>query len=269
MNPQKLLEQFLGPNALANLGGQAQGVDQTSAPGGQGSPQGSGSGSIRDLINGALGGMGGQQSPGAAMGMPGGALGGFAAGGLLGVLLGQKKFRKMAGGAVGYGGAAALGALAYRAYQNWQAGQQASQAPAASVADAPRHGSPFAPATGADGKPFALALLRSMIAAANADGHVGADEQKQIFEAANRAGLDAEDKAFIFDALQNPSSPAQIAALASGQEQSAELYLAARIAIDPDQPAEKAFLQKLSQSLQLPDALVSHLDAQIAKSLGA
>ena len=220
------------------------------------------------MISGALGGLGGQQYPGTGgVGMPGGALGGFAAGSLLGVLLGQKKVRKMAGGAVGYGGAAALGALAYRAYQNWQAGQQASQAPAAKVADAPQEGSRFAPVKGADGKPFALALIRSMIAAANADGHIGADEQKQIFEAASRAGLDAEDKAFIFDALQNPSSPAQIAALASGQEQAAELYLAARIAIDPDQPQEKAFLQNLSQSLAMPAALVAHLDAQVTKTL--
>lgn len=266
MNPQKLLEQFLGPNALANLGGQQQ-SGNAPATRGQTAPQAQGGNSIGELISGMMGGAGGQASQGGGFGVPGGALGGLAAGGLLGVLLGQKKFRKMAGGALGYGGAAALGALAFRAYQNWQAGQQAGQAPVATAADAPQQGSPFAPATGADGKPFALALIRSMIAAANADGHVGADEQKQIFEAANRGGLDAEDKAFIFDSLQNPPAPDQIAALAGDQEQAAELYLAARIAIDPDHPDEKAFLQKLSQSLKLPAGLVSHLDAQVAQNL--
>ena len=106
-----------------------------------------------------------------------------------------------------------------------------------------------------------------MIAAANADGHIGADEQKQIFEAANRSELDAEDKAFVFDAIQKPPSPIQIAALAGDQEQSAELYLAARIAIDPDHPDEKAFLQNLSQALTLPGDLVSHLDSQVARNL--
>lgn len=184
------------------------------------------------------------------------------------MLLGQKKFRKMAGGAIGYGGAAALGALAFRAYQNWQDGQKAGQGPLATAADAPQEGSRFAPVAGADGKPFALALIRSMIAAANADGHIGAEEQKQIFEAANRGGLDAEDKAFIFDALHNPLSPVQIAALSGNQEQSAELYLAARIAIDPDHPDEKAFLENLSRSLNLPGDLVSHLDAQVKQNLG-
>lgn len=258
MNPQKLLEQFLGPNALGNLGKQAQGA-RNSLFGNQNTPQAGGGPGIGDMISGALGNLGGS----------GAALGGLATGGLLGVLLGQKKIRNMAGGVIGYGGAAALGALAYRAFQNWQAGQQVSQAPAATAADAPQQGSRFAPVTGADGKPFALALIRSMIAAANADGHIGADEQKQIFEAANRAGLDAEDKAFIFDALQHPSSPAQIAALANGQEQAAELYLAARIAIDADHPQEQAFLQNLSQALNLPGELISHLNAQVVQSYGA
>lgn len=267
MNPQKLLEQFLGPNAITNLSGQQQQAN-VPATGGQKAPQGQGGASIGELISGALGRPGGQQSPAAGgFGVPGGALGGFAAGGLLGVLLGNRKLRNMAGGVLGYGGAAALGALAYRAYQNWQAGQQPSQAPVATAADAPQEGSRFAPVTGADGKPFALALIRSMIAAANADGHVGADEQKRIFDAANRGGLDAEDKAFIFDALQNPASPDQIAALAGSQEQAAELYLAARIAIDPDHPDEMTFLQNLAQSLKLPAGLVSHLDAQVTQNL--
>ncbi|MDP3524496.1 MAG: DUF533 domain-containing protein, partial [Hoeflea sp.] len=120
---------------------------------------------------------------------------------------------------------------------------------------------------GADGKPFALSLIRSMIAAANADGHIGPEEQKQIFDTANRVDLNAEDKAFIFDAMQNPLSPAQIAMLASDREQATELYLAARVAIDPDHPYEKVFLQDLSRALQLPEALVSHLDAQVARNL--
>ncbi len=215
-----------------------------------------------------MGSLGGRQSPvGGGFGVSGGALGGLAAGGLLGVLLGKKKFRKMAGGAIGYGGAAALGALAYRAYQNWQDGQQVGEGPMATAADAPQEGSRFAPVTGTDGKPFALALIRSMMAAANADGHIGADEQKQIFEAANRGGLDAEDKAFIFVALHNPLSPDQIASLAGSQEQAAELYLAARIAIDPDHPDEMTFLQNLSRSLKLPGDLVSHLDAQVKQNL--
>jgi uncharacterized membrane protein YebE (DUF533 family) len=264
MNPQKLLEQFLGPNVLSNLGGR-----HPVSSGVVNAPQAEKGSSIGDLINSAMGAMSGKSSGQGSAGfsVPGGAVGGFAAGGVLGLLLGQKKIRKLAGGALGYGGAAALGALAFRAYQNWQSGRQAVEAPAATAADAPAEGSRFAPATGADGKPFALALIRAMIAAANADGHIGPDEQKKIFEAANRGGLDSEDKAFVFDALQNPPSTGQIAALAANQEQAAELYFASRIAVDPDSAEEKAFLRDLARAMKLPDGLAAHLDAQVAQNL--
>ena len=94
MNPQSLLEQFLGPDASQRASGAFE------------SAKGS-------MANSGMGGI----------------AGGLAAGGLMGMLLGSKKARKkvgkLAGGAVGYGGAAVLGALAYKAYQNWQSGQQA------------------------------------------------------------------------------------------------------------------------------------------------
>ncbi len=266
MNAQKLLEQFLGPDALRSLGGQQQRGNALPATGAQGMKPSESGGSIGDMIRGAMGG-GQQRQGGSGFGIPGGALGGLAAGGLLGMLLGQKKMRKMAGGALGYGGAAVLGALAYRAYQNWQGGQQVDQAPLATAADVPQEGSSFAPAISADGNPFALALISSMIAASNADGHIDAEEQKQIFAAAERGDLDAEGKAFIFDAMQNPLSPAQIAALAKDQAQAAELYLAARVAIDPDHPDERAFLKALAQSSGLPEGLVRHLDTQVARNL--
>lgn len=83
MNTQKLLEQFLGPNALSSLGGQR-------TPDAQGAPQSTAGNSIGDLIGRAMGSLGSGNSPaGGGFGVPGGALGGLAAGGLLGVLLGQ------------------------------------------------------------------------------------------------------------------------------------------------------------------------------------
>lgn len=264
MNTKKLLEQFMGSNTLANLGAQLQGNNPPATTGGRVTPQGQGGGSIGDMIRGAI--SGGSQGKAGGLGVAGGAMGGLAAGGMLAMLLGSKKMRKMGGNVIGYGGAAALGALAHRAYQNWQDGQQAADAPVATAADVPPQGSRFAPETAADQKPFALALMSAMIAAANADGHIDADEQKQIFAAAERGELDAEGKAFMFDAMQNPLSPQQIAALAADQEQAAELYLAARLVIDPDHSDEKSFLQALSRALQLPEALVSHLEAQVTQN---
>jgi uncharacterized membrane protein YebE (DUF533 family) len=243
MDTKRLLEQFLGPDTLASLGGQQQGgrdMARAAAP--------------REQLLGNLG-------------APGAALGGLAAGGLLGMFLGKKKMRKMAKGAVGYGGAAVLGALAHRAYQNWQSGQSVAQAPAATTADLPQTPAAITVPMAADGKPFALAVIQAMIAAANADGHIDAAEQRQIFDAAERSDLDAEAKAFIFDAMRNPLSPSQLAALARDREQAAELYLAARMAIDPDHPDEQRFLDTLAHALDLPDGLARHLETQVAQSL--
>lgn len=231
MDPQRLLEQFLGSGAAG-------------ASSGSRAPSGAG------LAGGGLGGM----------------AGGLAAGGLVGLLLGSKKARKtvgkLAGGVVGYGGAAALGALGYRAWRQWQEGQQgqadAVPAPAAEAAFLPG----ASPA--ADGKPFELALVQAMIAAANADGHIGPEEQRTIFEQAGKLELDAEAKAFIFDAIATPPSLGAIAALAATPEQAAEIYLASRLAIDVDHPAEHAYLEALAGRLRLPRELVERLDAQAA-----
>lgn len=276
MNPQNILEQFLGPNA----GNRAADTLQNAKSG---------------LANSGMGGV----------------AGGLAAGGLLGVLLSNKKARKSVGKLAGYGGAAALGALAFRAYQNWQenqqgdgpsgsssqhgAGQPSSTSehfPADRISghtvqrqptgdagfpadpgamdqipfDPPPSNSKFNPAAAParDGKPFELALVMAMIGAANADGHIGPDEQRTIFDKVGDLPLDAEDKAFVFDTLGKPPSLQDIAELADGPEQAAELYLASRLAIDPDHPAEQAYLDALASRLSLPSELVKFLEEQAA-----
>jgi uncharacterized membrane protein YebE (DUF533 family) len=232
MDPSKLLEQFLGPDAKATL---------TRAGG---------------LARDRIGGLDGDKL--------GGFGGGAAAGGLLALVLGSKKVRKMAGGAVGYGGAAVLGALALKAYQNWQQGKAAATAPAPSRDEIAHPDARFLPsaAPAADGQPFELSLVRAMIGAAKADGHVDAQEQTLLFEQVEKLGLDAEAKAFVFDALAQPADLAAIAASARNQEQASELYLVSRLAIDPDHPAERAYLEALGHRLGLPRDLVAHLDRQ-------
>jgi uncharacterized membrane protein YebE (DUF533 family) len=230
MNPRNILEQFLGPNALQTLqqaGGSAkQGLD----------------------------GMG-------AGGFGGGAI----AGGLLGLLLGNKKMRKMTGGLMSYGAAAGAGALAYQAYKNWQQGQPVATAPTPAQADVQQVDKAFLPQTAPalGGQPFELVLVKAMIAAAKSDGHIDAGEQTKIFQQVEKLGLDAESKAFVFDALSQPADPAAIAASATGIEQASEIYLVSRLAIDPDHAAERAYLQALGHRLKLPADLVAHLDHQI------
>lgn len=245
MNPQSLLEQFLGPNATNNV--------RSAVESGKSSLAGSGMGGVA---------------------------GGLAVGGLLGLLLGNKKARKkvgkVAGGVVGYGGAAALGALAYRAYQNWQTDREPGDAKGVDEAiepDLPAGSqgpaviaTAFDPAAAPakDGKPFELALVLAMIAAANADGHIDAAEQAAIFDQVGKLPLDADAKAFVFDALAQPPSLQAIADLAENTAQATELFLASRLAIDPDHPMEEAYLEALASRLGLPQPLVMELENQVS-----
>jgi uncharacterized membrane protein YebE (DUF533 family) len=113
----------------------------------------------------------------------------------------------------------------------------------------------------ADGGPFQLVLVRAMIGAAKADGHVDADEQQRLFAEVERRGLDSEAKAFVFDQLSQPVDLASITNAVATPEQGAEVYLASRMAIDPDVPAERAYLDALAARLKLPAELRASLDA--------
>jgi uncharacterized membrane protein YebE (DUF533 family) len=195
----------------------------------------------------------------------GGFVRGAAAGGLLGLLLGGKGVRNAAGGLIGYGGAAVVGALALKAYQNYQ--QQKSAAPVAltpeQFADLSDKALPHSQPD-ADGAPFQLTLIRAMVGAAKADGHVDADEQQRLFAEVERLGLDSEAKAFVFDLLGKPVDLGAITGAVATPEQGAEVYLASRLAIDPDVPAERAYLDALAARLKLPAELRAQLDAQVS-----
>jgi uncharacterized membrane protein YebE (DUF533 family) len=117
-------------------------------------------------------------------------------------------------------------------------------------------------APASDGGAFELVLVRAMVGAAKADGHIDAAEQKRLFSEVERMGLDSEAKAYVFDLLTKPVDLDAIARCVATPEQGAELYLASRLAIDPDEPAERAYLDALSSRLKLPAELRAHLEKQ-------
>lgn len=191
--------------------------------------------------------------------------GGAALGGILGMVLGGgRRSRGFGGGLLSHGGAAALGALALRAYQNYQQQQSVAAAQPMTPVEvnqvAPQSLPHHQPA--ADGGPLELVLLRAMVGAAKADGHVDAAEQQHLFAEVERMSLDAEAKAFIFDLLSRPVELSDITSKVTDEAQAGEVYLAARLAIDPDQPAERAYLDALASRMKLPLQLREHLDKQ-------
>lgn len=250
INAQNLLERFLGQGTSLPTAPTSQ---PSASPWANAADRGTSgiAGTARQALNSA-GGLGGLAASGAA-------------GGLLGLLVGGKKKSKGGlGGVLSHGGAAMLGALASQAYQSWQKGQAPGQAPVASPQQAASVEPRFLPAAApaADGGPFEFALVRAMIAAAKADGHIDAEEQRRIFARVGESELDAESKAFVFDALAAPIGVSDVAAFATTAEQAAELYLVSRLAVEPDEPAERIYLEALAHRLKLPGDLVAHLNRQ-------
>ena len=213
--------------------------------------------------------------------MPGGVLGGVAAGGLAAMLLTNKKARKMGGKALKYGGMAAVGGLAYKAWRDHkesQSGTQPQAAPAAAAATpgvtyTPSNALPAAPAGSifdlvdepktAQGEDMRLVLVRAMISAAKADGHIDATERGRIEQQISELGIGAEEQQFLVEQLRAASDPIAIARLSENEEQASEIYLVSLLAVDLDTDEERRYLDRLGDALHLPDGLRQHLEQEV------
>jgi uncharacterized membrane protein YebE (DUF533 family) len=199
---------------------------------------------------------------------------GAALGGLAGLLLGSKTGRKLGKSAVKLGSMAALGSLAWRAYNDWKANAeqpgapQVGQQPASTALGRDPEGTAFLPAPKSERDDLSLTLMRAMIAAAKADGHLDGEEQRRIFARIGELDLDSDDKAFLMDELRAPLDIDAVVRGATSPEVAAEIYTVSRLAIDPDHNAEKAYLTMLASRLNLADDLVTRIDAEVAKLPG-
>jgi len=234
-------------------------------------------------INRLIGSVVGQASSGVSQvagavkkgGMPTGLVGGAAAGGLVALLMSNKKARKMGGKALKYGGLAAVGGLAYKAWSDHKASQQGVPTPppqptpndaAFNVAPPPAN-SAFDVTQQHDrqGDDMRLTLIRAMISSAKSDGHIDAAENAVIQQQIQSMDLAADEKVFLFDQLSAPSDPIAIARLSGSDEQAAEIYVASALAVDPDTPEEKRYLDRLADALLLPTDLRQQLDMQASR----
>jgi len=173
-----------------------------------------------------------------------------AAGMAAGMLFSGGGLGKMVGNVAKAGAVAAVGGLAWSAWQNYQKNQPGT-APA-STQDA------FVPPPQASYQQEELGktLVRAMISAAKADGQIDAEEKDRIFKRLESMPLSSEEKAFVFDELSSPLDIDAVVARADTPEHAAEIYAASLVAMKPDTPTERAYLEALSFKLKLDPALV-------------
>jgi len=203
-------------------------------------------------------------------GLASGLAGGLAGGALSGALA-SKKGRKTAATLLKVGGVAAIGGLAWKAYQNYQqrpAGDGPRSAPryAAQAPDWQRLDRGRFDALGGrpeQGNSDALTVIRAMIAASMADGHIDADEERRIFARVEALKLGAADKALLFDELRSPVGIEQLVGDVDTPELAVEVYTASLLAIDEQRPAGQAWLELLADRLGMPEALRDSLHQQL------
>lgn len=106
-------------------------------------------------------------------------------------------------------------------------------------------------------------LIRTMIAAANADGHIDAAERDTILARARDGGLNEETLAWLDAEIAKPQTLGQVIANARA-DLAAETYAAAALAITVDTEAERNWLDALAHGLRLDPAVRADLDARIA-----
>lgn len=189
---------------------------------------------------------------------------GALAGGALGLLLGNRKARKMGGKVAVYGGLAAVGMLAYKAYGDYKKQQGVATTAAAGPVSQPLHTLP-APEV----ESHSQAILKALIAAAKADGHVDDREREVIEGEFSRIGAEPEVRQWLQAELSKPLDPAEVASAATSPELAAEMYIASLIAADDQNFMERAYLDELARQLKIDDALKARLEQQVKDAEGA
>ena len=192
----------------------------------------------------------------------------LATGAIVAVLLGTKAGRGLTGSAVKLGGLAAIAGLGYKAWQNYQKGNapvETAQSEPVLIEDQREAGFDTHTAS-PDAREFALVLVRAMIAAARADGHIDDEERSRISDKLALAGLDPEAQDFLTRELEAPVDIDAIIGAADTEAKKVELYTASRLAIEPETRAERGYLDLLAGRLQLPDALIDHIEATVSQA---
>lgn len=177
---------------------------------------------------------------------------GAVGGGLVSLLMGSKKSKKL-GKKLGkntlkVGGVALLGALAYKVYNDYQSKQTSTGTTENFNAQDDYHSE---------------LILKAMIAAAKADGHLDQQEKAHIESTLEQSGADNALQQLVHEELNKPLDPAEVAQLARSPQQASEVYLASLIVIDEQNFMEKAYLQELAKQLRLDSEVTYQLEQQL------
>jgi len=180
------------------------------------------------------------------------------------------------------GGLALLGTLAYKAFGNYQ--QQKAAGGNANVIDAVKQSATSmvsqatglfealtggqqetapAPASIQMNPELSLAIIRAMIGAAKADGHMDEAESRKIMGQLEAHGGSAQEKMLLMQEIANTQDVQLIATAASSPQEGAQIYLAALLVCDSQCEREQQYLTSLAAALKLEPAFTANLQQEL------
>ncbi len=178
--------------------------------------------------------------------------------GVLALLLGTGAGRRVTGSALKIGSLAAIGGIGWKAYQNWTAQKTETGQEVKDMASNAKI-IPINELGEAEANERSQILLKAMIAAAKADGHINKKEVAMIDEQIEKLGLTGDVADLMQSEIAKPLDVKEIAALAENSAIAAEIYLVSAVVTDKENSMEKSYLDSLAKAMKLPEGLVEQL----------
>ncbi len=110
----------------------------------------------------------------------------------------------------------------------------------------------------------AVLLIKSMIAAANADGVLDKPEREAILGKLTEEELSAEEKQYVTNSFIDPPTLDDIVPNVNSNELAQQVYAVSLMTIRIDTPEEKQYMQQLASRLNLDVETVSRIHSEVA-----
>ncbi len=106
-------------------------------------------------------------------------------------------------------------------------------------------------------------ILKAMINAAKADGHIDQQEMEKLLGKLKESGADPEMQQFVIQEMQKPLDLDELVQDIPNEAVAAQAYLAALFTIEVDTEAERQFLNELASRTGLDQGVVSQLHQMV------
>jgi uncharacterized membrane protein YebE (DUF533 family) len=176
-----------------------------------------------------------------------------ALGGLAGLLLSSKSSRKLLAkygtSALLAGGGAIAGTVLWNKYKDRMGGVPQAN-PVAEM-----------PVATLDARTERLIL--ALVFAAKSDGHIDDNERAAIEQQLREAGVEAQGRALVTQAIEQPLDPQRLARDVQNEEEALELYFLSCAAIDIDHFMERSYLNALGEALNIPQDVRTSIEQDL------